>query len=75
MEAEGLIDKETAVMRIEPAQIDQLLHPMFDADELAKAEKLTKGLPASPGAATGKIYFNASDCGSSHSKRRKGNTQ
>ena len=61
MEAEGLIDKETAVMRIEPAQIAQLLHPMFDADELAAAQKLTKGLPASPGAATGKIYFNASD--------------
>lgn len=61
MEAEGLIDKETAVMRIEPAQIDQLLHPMFDAAELASAEKLTKGLPASPGAATGKIYFNAAD--------------
>ena len=61
MEAEGLIDKETAVMRIETSQIDQLLHPMFDADELAKAEKLTKGLPASPGAATGRIYFNASD--------------
>ncbi len=61
MEAEGLIDKETAIMRIEPAQIDQLLHPMFDADELAKAERLTKGLPASPGAAAGKIYFNASD--------------
>ena len=61
MEAEGLIDKKTAVMRIEPAQIDQLLHPMFDADELAKAERLTKGLPASPGAAAGKIYFNASD--------------
>ena len=61
MEAEGLIDKETAVMRIEPAQIDQLLHPMFDADELEKAEKLTKGLPASPGAAAGKIYFNAAD--------------
>ncbi len=58
---EGLIDKETAVMRIEPAQIDQLLHPMFDGAELAAAEKLTKGLPASPGAATGKIYFNASD--------------
>ena len=61
MEAEGLIDKETAIMRIEPAQIDQLLHPMFDGAELAKAEKLTKGLPASPGAATGKIYFNAAD--------------
>ena len=61
MEAEGLIDKETAVMRIEPAQIAQLLHPMFDAKELAAAEKLTKGLPASPGAATGKIYFNAEE--------------
>ena len=61
MEAEGLIDRETAVMRIEPAQIDQLLHPMFDGDELAKAEKLTKGLPASPGAAAGRIYFNAAD--------------
>ena len=47
MEAEGLIDKETAIMRIEPAQIDQLLHPMFDEAELAKAEKLAKGLPAS----------------------------
>ncbi len=61
MQSEGLIDKETAVMRIEPSQIDQLLHPMFDENELATAEKLTKGLPASPGAATGKIYFNAAD--------------
>ena len=61
MQSEGLIDKDTAVMRIEPAQIDQLLHPMFDAEELKEAEKLTKGLPASPGAATGQIYFNASD--------------
>ena len=61
MQSEGLIDKETAVMRIEPAQIDQLLHPMFDAEELKEAEKLTKGLPASPGAATGQIYFNAYD--------------
>ena len=61
MQSEGLIDKETAVMRIEPAQIDQLLHPRFDAEELKEAEKLTKGLPASPGAATGQIYFNASD--------------
>ncbi len=61
MQAEGLISKEDAVMRIEPSQIDQLLHPMFDADELAAAEKLTKGLPASPGAACGKIYFSAAD--------------
>lgn len=61
MEQEGLIDKKTAVTRLEPAQIDQLLHPMFDAEELKKAHKLAKGLPASPGAATGKIYFHASD--------------
>ena len=61
MVSEGLITKEEAIMRIEPGQIDQLLHPMFDADELAAAEKLTKGLPASPGAACGQIYFNAAD--------------
>ena len=41
--------------------IDQLLHPKFDDGELKAAKKLTKGLPASPGAATGKIYFNAAD--------------
>jgi pyruvate,orthophosphate dikinase len=58
---EGLIDEETAVMRIEPDQINQLLHPIFDADELAKAEAVAKGLPASPGAATGQIVFNADD--------------
>ena len=58
---EGLITKEEAIMRIEPGQIDQLLHPMFDAGELEAAEKLTKGLPASPGAACGQIYFNAAD--------------
>ncbi|MBQ9060025.1 MAG: pyruvate, phosphate dikinase [Firmicutes bacterium] len=61
MVEEGLITKEDAVMRIEPSQIDQLLHPMFDAAELKAAEKLTKGLPASPGAACGKIYFSAAD--------------
>ncbi|MBN7772690.1 pyruvate, phosphate dikinase [Clostridium aminobutyricum] len=61
MEQDGLIDKKTAVTRLEPAQIDQLLHPMFDAEELKKAQTLAKGLPASPGAATGKIYFHASD--------------
>ena len=58
---EGLIDKETAVMRVEPDQINQLLHPTFDAAELAKATSVTKGLPASPGAATGQIVFNADD--------------
>ncbi|MBR0468279.1 MAG: pyruvate, phosphate dikinase [Mogibacterium sp.] len=58
---EGLIDKETAVMRVEPDQIDQLLHPVFDADELKKATAVAKGLPASPGAATGQIVFSAED--------------
>jgi pyruvate,orthophosphate dikinase len=61
MEKEGLIDKKTAILRLDPAQIDQLLHPMFDVNELKKAERLAQGLPASPGAATGKIYFHAGD--------------
>ncbi|MBP3816635.1 MAG: pyruvate, phosphate dikinase [Firmicutes bacterium] len=56
---EGLIDKETAVMRVEPEQIDQLLHPSFDSDAEKAAKELAKGLPASPGAATGEIYFTA----------------
>lgn len=59
MEREGLIDRETAVMRIEPGQIDQLLHPRFDEDELKGVSVIAKGLPASPGAVSGKIYFNA----------------
>ncbi len=58
---EGLIDKDTAVMRVEPDQINQLLHPVFDAEELQKAEPVTKGLPASPGAAAGQIVFSADD--------------
>lgn len=59
MEREGLIDRETAVMRIEPGQIDQLLHPRFDENELKGVTAIAKGLPASPGAVSGKIYFNA----------------
>jgi len=59
MKNEGLIDKETAVMRVAPEQLDQLLHPTFDP----KADKTTlaKGLPASPGAATGRIVFHADE--------------
>ena len=59
MEREGLIDRETAVMRIEPGQIDQLLHPRFDENGLKGVSAVAKGLPASPGAVSGKIYFNA----------------
>ncbi len=61
MVEEGLIDKETAVTRLEPQQIDQLLHPMFEAGELKKAKEVAKGLPASPGAACGRIYFTAEE--------------
>lgn len=57
----GVIDKEEAIMRIEPGQLDQLLHPTFDQEALKSAELLAKGLPASPGAASGKVYFHADD--------------
>ena len=59
MVEEGLIDKETAVARIEPDQIDQLLHPKFSDADLAANEAVAKGLPASPGAASGQIFFTA----------------
>lgn len=59
--AEGLITKEEALMRINPDQLDQLLHPSFDDKSLKEANLITKGLPASPGAATGQVFFNAED--------------
>lgn len=65
---EGLIDRETAITRMEPEQIDQLLHPMFDKDELEAANAVAGGLPASPGAACGKIYFTAEDAASAAEK-------
>ena len=58
---EGLITKEEAIMRVEPNQLDQLLHPKFEDKSLKEAKVLAKGLPASPGAASGKIYFTADD--------------
>ncbi|MDO5011436.1 MAG: pyruvate, phosphate dikinase, partial [Intestinibacter bartlettii] len=58
---EGLITKEEAIMRVEPNQLDQLLHPKFEDKSLKEATVLAKGLPASPGAASGKIYFTAED--------------
>ena len=61
MVAEGLIDEKTAVLRIAPEQLDQLLHPMFDPKAKKAAKLLGKGLPASPGAATGKVVFHADD--------------
>ena len=68
---EGLIDKETAIMRIEPEQINQLLHPTFDVEELKKAQAVAKGLPASPGAASGEIVFSANDAALAKSENKK----
>ena len=59
MEKEGLITKEEAIMKIEPKQLEQLLHPNFDAQKLKRAKVIAKGLPASPGAGTGKVVFSA----------------
>ena len=59
MVSEGLIDKNTAIKRVAPEQLDHLLHPMFDPK--ADINVITTGLPASPGAATGKIVFHAED--------------
>ena len=56
---EGLIDKKTAVMRVHPNQLDQLLHPVLDPKSTGGLELLTTGLPASPGAAVGKVVFTA----------------
>ena len=57
--SEGLITKEEALLQIDPNQLDALLHPNFEPEALKKAEPIAKGLPASPGAATGHIYFTA----------------
>ena len=58
---EGLIDEKTALLRMEPGKLDELLHPVFTKEALAGAKVLAKGLPASPGAATGQIVFFADD--------------
>jgi pyruvate,orthophosphate dikinase len=56
-----LISKEEALMRVAPEKLDELLHPVFDVDAISKAKVMTKGLPASPGAATGQVVFHADD--------------
>ena len=63
MLAQGLIDEKTAINRCEPNKLDELLHPVFDKEALRKAKVLTRGLPASPGAACGQIVFFAEDAG------------
>ncbi len=61
MVEEGLIDEKTAVMRVAPAQLDQLLHPVFDQASLRKLTKLAQGIDASPGAAVGRLAFSSDD--------------
>jgi pyruvate,orthophosphate dikinase len=68
MLTEKLIDEKTAVLRCEPAKLDELLHPIFDKSAIANAKVITKGLPASPGAATGPIVFFAEDAEKSLAK-------
>ena len=58
---EGKIDEKTALLRIEAGKLDELLHPVFDRDELKRTKSVAKGLPASPGAATGQIVFFADE--------------
>lgn len=65
---EGVITKEEAIMRVEPKSLDQLLHPTFNPKALEEAKILANGLPASPGAATGKIYFTAKEAKAAHEK-------
>lgn len=61
MVKDGEIDEKNAIMRVEPNKLDELLHPVFDLDALETATSITKGLPASPGAATGRIVFFADE--------------
>ena len=69
MEKEGLIDKAQAVCRVEPAALDQLLHPRLDPD--AARDVITRGLPASPGAASGRVYFSADEAEAAASQGEK----
>ena len=68
---EGMIDEEEAVLRVEPKQLDALLHPQFDAEAVKKAKVIGKGLAASPGAACGKVVFSAEDAKTWHENGEK----
>jgi len=68
---EGMITKEEAILKVDPKQLDSLLHPTFEAKALKAAKPIAKGLPASPGAATGKVYFTAEDATKAFSSGEK----
>ena len=63
---EGLIDEKEACLRVEPARLNDLLHPTFDPADLKKHTPIVKGLPASPGAGTGHLVFDADECKEKH---------
>lgn len=68
---QGMINEKTAIERCEPQKLDELLHPVFSKEALAKAKELTRGLPASPGAACGQIVFFADDAAKWHEDGHK----
>ena len=68
---EGLIDEKEAVLRVEPKQLNDLLHPTFDEADLKKHDAVIHGLPASPGAGTGAIVFSAEECKAQHDAGKK----
>ena len=67
----GIIDEKTALKRMEPQKLDELLHPVFDKTALKSAKSVAKGLPASPGAATGQIVFFADDAETWAERKKK----
>ena len=69
--AEGMIDEKTAIKRCEPNKLDELLHPVFNKKALSTAKELTRGLPASPGAACGQIVFHADDAEKWHANGKR----
>ena len=68
---EGMIDEKTALLRMEPQKLDELLHPVFDKKALKEAKVVAKGLPASPGAAAGQIVFQADEAEAWAEKKKK----
>ncbi|MEA5004327.1 MAG: pyruvate, phosphate dikinase [Christensenella sp.] len=68
---EGKLTKEEAILKVEPKQLDSLLHPQFNAAALKASKPIAKGLPASPGAACGKLYFTADDATAAAAKGEK----
>ncbi|MDO4581098.1 MAG: pyruvate, phosphate dikinase [Bacillota bacterium] len=68
---EGMISEKEALLKVDPKQLDQVLHPTFDPAALKAAEQIGQALPASPGSAAGKLYFTAEDAKQAHNERKE----